>query len=266
MGRLFASIIILLVALSYVSAQDFEVSPVLINSTVEPGESEVKEIKVFNHNPVKTSFILYKSDFVIDKEGNKQYVKVGSNPLSADPIVTFYPNLLELNPEESGTVNVTVSPRPGDFNASWVAIIIQPTKEQDAFSADKSLTTSLKIGGRIAVDIYHSPGSVKFARASLTDFKEKKQTSDDNRTFEITVTNQEKTFVRGKVYFIAANLQTNEEINLESIPVSVLPQTQKTYSFVLPKDLVSGDYVLSAILDYGNSDSLEGLNLSIKVQ
>ncbi|MBI4646254.1 MAG: hypothetical protein HY738_06570 [Bacteroidia bacterium] len=250
----------------YGKSQDFEVSPVIINSSVEPGESEVKIVKVTNHINVKTSYILKMSDIEIDENGTKRYVKPGSTIFSAVNIITVSPNLVELNPEESGEVSVTIAPPYNDFSSTCAAIIVEPVIEQTALSADKNFTAAIRIGGRIVIDIYHSPASAKAAKATLSDFREITKAGTEQREFEITVKNIENTFVRGKLYLIAANMETTVERDITSIPVNLLPAASRKYKFLLPSEIEPGHYTLSAILDYGNSDTLEGMNLEIEIK
>ena len=69
-----------------------------------------------------------------------------------------------------------------------------------------------------------------------------------------------------KVYYTIASLATAEEITSEPVEFSLLPESSKKIEYVLDKPLAKGRYSVTAILDYGFSDNLEGVELEIEVK
>ena len=60
---------------SFLFAQDFEVSPVLMNFTADPGEIQKKEINIINHSGKPQKYSLKLADYVLQKDGTKKSVQ-----------------------------------------------------------------------------------------------------------------------------------------------------------------------------------------------
>src|SRR6056297_3997253 len=86
--------------------QDFEVAPVLISFDANPGETQSQTLTVRNHSNERQKFALALSDYVFNDEGVKQAVEAGTTNRSLSAWLNINPSFIELNPNESGEVEL----------------------------------------------------------------------------------------------------------------------------------------------------------------
>lgn len=247
-------------------AQDFEVAPVVILSNAEPGESETRKLILTNHANTKATFSLQLSDFTKDREGKKIFAPAGSTDYSAAGRITVNPNMIDIMPNEQGEVMVTITVPIDDYRSSWAAIFVQPVSEQTSMSADKQVTASIAVTGRIVVEVYQSPKSNTDYQARIFEFKEIKESGSERRHFQASLENNGSKVVKGHIYLIATNLETLEETKYNPVKTTLLPEENRIIDLYLNNDLAAGKYSLAAILDYGSETSLEGVQMTIEVK
>ena len=137
--------------------QDFEVAPVLVNFTANPGESQSKILTIRNHSPEKQKFTLNLSDYLLNESGDKVQKTAGTTDRTLFNWLTINPSFITLNPNESAEVELNINvPRDG-FNTRWGIIHVQAAKEQTPASADKQLATGVIIVPRIVVLLNQNP-------------------------------------------------------------------------------------------------------------
>ncbi len=247
-------------------AQSIEVTPVNLFFTAEPGESQTKYLKVKNHSSSLETFILKLSDYSVDSKGQGTYVEAGSMRFSMVDWISIAPSFFELNPNEEKEIAVTMNQPADRFGSSWGVIFIGTAKEQSAFSADKSLSAGIALSGRIAVNIYQTPGNNKAFKATISNMSEITEDGDSIRTFTALVNNLEDIITPCKVYLIATNIHDGEETSFDEIEFTMYPKSSRRIELEVPDVLPNGQYSLAAILDYGNNANLEGTQLVISVE
>ena len=247
-------------------SQDFEVSPVIINFDAEPGETQTKSINVINHADQKSVFNIMLGDFIVNKEGKVIDMPSGSSEHSLANWISINPPLVELEPNESKQVIVSLQAPTGDYSTRWANIYIRSTKEQTALTADKKLQTGLILQGQIVVRIYQSPKSNVNYRMKITGIKEITTGQDTARRFKAIMDNLGDKITDCKVILLASNLVTAEETVLQKLNFKMFPGQQREIELQMPKDaLPPGKYALAAILDYGKQSNLEGTQMIITV-
>ncbi|MGM0497784.1 MAG: hypothetical protein ACQESJ_07685 [Bacteroidota bacterium] len=258
---------ILILLTGNVWAQDIEVAPIRVNFTANPQESETKAITVKNHGNSKESVVLKFRDYITYKDGSKKTLPAESSDNSIAKWITMNPSYLEINPNESQTVQLNFQAPDDDYTSKWGILSVSTAKEQTSFSADKETTAGISLYGRIDVYLTYTPQSEQGAnkRVKISNLKETTTEEDSVRTFSVHIDNLGNTIVPCKVYLLASNMNTLEEKRLATQEIQAYPQTSRTLELELPDTLKSGEYSLSAILDYGNSDALEGTQISIEV-
>ena len=247
--------------------QDIEVAPIRINFSANPQESQTKTIAVKNHGNKKESVVLTLKDYLIYKDGSKKILPVGSSKNSIAKWITLNPSYLEINPNESKTVQINFQAPSDDYTSKWGVLSVSTAKEQTSFSADKETSAGISIYGRIDVYLYYTPKSEVNTnkRVKISNLKEITTEQDSTRKFSVHIDNLGNTIVPCKVYLIASNLNTLKEKTFSPKEIKAYPQTSRTLELTLPNGLKDGKYSLSAILDYGSSDALEGTQITIEV-
>jgi hypothetical protein len=203
---------------------------------------------------------------VLDKEGNKKSVPLGTSPRSCSSWITINPSLIELNPNQSATIDVLMTVPKDGFSSKWCMIHVESTKEQTGFDADKTLATGVLLVPRIVILVKQSPKSNNNYKATISGLKETTKATDKWRTFDVLVTNIGDNIIDATITPVLANLQTAEEEKFAPVKVTVYPDNSRYVTLQLPKTIAKGKYALAAIMDYGRRQSLEGTQLMLEVK
>ncbi len=258
--------LLLLLTFSTSFAQDFEVSPVILNFNAEPGQTQTIPISITNHSNAKSSFSILLGDFVANKEGVLIAMPPASTEHSLVNWVSINPPFIEMNPNEQRQIIVSIQAPVGDYTTKWANIYVRSTAEQTALLADKELQTGLVISGQIVIRVYQSPKSNVNYRMKIMGLTEITTRSDTVRRFKANIDNLGDKISDCKVTLLASSLSTAEETKLQVIQFKSFPDSQQEIELQMKKDaLPPGKYALAAILDYGPQSNLEGSQMVIRV-
>lgn len=249
--------------LSY--GQDFEVGPVKMNFTCEPGLMEAKSLTIRNHANEKQQFTLTLADLIPDTS-RKVTTKSKENIRSCKDWITLNPAFLEINPNESKEVKVVMQVPNGQSNTRGAMIYISATEEQTAFNADKQMKSAINVKPRIGVKVIQSPKSNTNYKGAISDLKEITKQKDSARVFQVLATNPGDKMLDGKIYLVLSNLETAKEIKQKPVRVSIFPGEEKLMILYMPQDIPAGKYSLAAILDYGKNAALEATQMNITIK
>ncbi len=263
--KLLSTTILLLLILKS-NAQDFEVSPVIMNFNAEPGQTQTIPINIFNHANTKSSYTIILSDFIVNKEGKKIEMPAATTEHSLVNWISINPPFVEMNPNEARQIIVSIQAPVGDYTTKWASIYIRSTAEQTALLADKKLQTGLVVQGQIVIRVYQSPKSNVNYRMKIMGLSEITTGADTLRRFSAKVDNLGDKISNCKVTLLASNLSTAEEIKLQEIKFKSFPDSELEIKLQMTKNaLPPGKYALAAILDYGKQSNLEGTQIVIIV-
>lgn len=247
-------------------AQDFEVAPVKLEFTTEPGENQTKTITVKNHSNKKESFIIVLSDFLPSSTGNLNYMAPNSTKRSCANWLNINPSFFELNPNDEIPVQISMGVPNDQFSAAWCMLYLQTTLEQTAWNSEKNLGAGVTVTGRIGVLIYQSPNSNTNHSLKISNLTETTNPSSKDRVFTAIIENLGDKITKSKAYLIASNMKTAEEKQFSPFEFETFPKMSRTIELTLPNELLPGTYSLAAILDYGSKYSLEGTQVVIEVK
>jgi len=256
-------LIILIIFFSFIrtEAQDFEVSPVKMYFSIDPGDSQTQVLSITNHASFKTSFTISFEDFVIDIDGTKLPIKRNSSKNSCTEWITPEKTFFDINPNEQIQINITMQAPDDDYTPRWALMYIQTARVQTGFSADKELQASVNLSGRIAVNIYRLPLTQSEPDIIIKQLQEIVDAESDLRTFSATVDNKGNTITKCKVMFIASDINTGEEFEFDPIKIETHPGFPIDVKFTLPEFLPPGQYSFYALLDIGNDNTIKGTRL-----
>ena len=243
--------------------QDFEVSPVAVNFTAEPGENQVRKINIINHSPRPQKYQFKINDFLLDTDGVVRPMALGINKRSCAEWLTLNPSFIELGPNQSATVDMIITVPKDGFTARWANVGVEPVKEQNAFEADKNLSQGVLIVPRISIQVRQSPRSNRSYRASINNLREITKTTDTIRVFEVMVQNSGDNILSANVHLILANVNSGDEQKFEATNFTIYPDGKRLLKLHVPRNIAKGKYALAAILDYGHRQPLEGTQLMI---
>ena len=256
--------LLLLLTNSY--AQDFEVSPAIMNFDVEPGQTQTIPINIINHSNKKQTFTLLLGDYVTNKVGTLIQMPEGSTEHSLANWININPPYFEMQPNEARQVIASVQAPVGDYSTRWVFIYVRTANEQTASVADKKLNTGLMVNTQIVINVIQSPKSNVNYRMKLTGLSEITTNSDTLRRFKAVADNLGDKIAKCRVTLLASSLSTAKEVKLQVVKFKSYPDAQREVILQMAKDaLPPGKYALAAILDYGKQSNLEGTQMLITV-
>jgi len=247
-------------------AQELEVTPGKMTFATNPGSSQTQQVYVRNKGNTEQSFIFTLADWLTDDKGEAKYFSPGTTSRSCADWITVSPSLVTLQPNESAPVNVTMLVPNDNYSTKWAVLFVESAVEKTGAKAiDKNVQMGINVAVRIAVPIFQSPASNTLYKGTIEKITE---TILDNNTrkYESQVINLGDKILNCKVYFTIASVATAEEITSDPIEFSLLPESTKKVDYVLDKPLAKGQYSVTAILDYGYNDNLEGVQLDIEVK
>ncbi|MFW5706772.1 MAG: hypothetical protein ACOC12_02525 [Bacteroidota bacterium] len=256
---------LLLLPLAVLQAQDFEVAPVRVSFNASPGETQSRTVTIKNHSNRKETITLRLQDFLVQRQGEMEMLPAGSTRNSISTWVNVNPTFIELEPNESGTIQINLQAPNDDFTSKWGILSFFTTAEQTAFSADRELQTGLSLSGRIDIFLSYNPATAEVGRVEISNMQEVESTKEGERLFTVNIENLGERITTGKVFLVAANLSSGEEERFKTTEVTVYPQSSRTLELSMPDNLPPGRYSLAAILDYPGSASLKGTQITINV-
>lgn len=257
---------ILLLISIVAKGQDFEVSPLKMFFNAEPGESQTKFAIVKNHSNNVETFILSVNDYSVNSKGQGKYVAAGTLKNSIADWVSIAPSFFELNPNEEKEIAITMQQPVDEYGSKWGAIMVRTTQEQTSYSVDKAVTAGMAVSPRIAISIYQTPGTNKAFKATIGNLVEVDSRVDSIVTYNALINNLGDIITECKVFLIATNIETAEEHPFPEQKFTMYPKSSRKVELYLPKSLPKGNYSLTAILDYGNKNNLEGTQAVIKIE
>jgi P pilus assembly chaperone PapD len=251
---------------SLVGAQDFEVAPVRVTFNAAPGESQSRTVTIKNHSSRRETITLRMFDFLVQRDGRMENLPAGSTRNSIATWVTLNPSFMELEPNESRTIQVNLQAPNDDFASKWGILSFVTTAEQTVFSADRELQAGVSVAGRIDIYLMYNPATSEPGRIDISNLQEIESSNPEERRFSVNLENPGERVTIGRIFLIASNMLTGEEKRFRTIEVTTYPQTSRTVELTMPNTLPPGKYSVAAILDYSGSTSLKGAQILMDVE
>lgn len=260
-------LILLFLSISGISkAQDFEIAPVELNFRLDPGEKEEKFISVTNHSSFTQEFQLTKADYSVGIDGQRNLMDAGSSENSCADWITFGEGFFSLEPNESRAISIGMEAPGGDYATRWAMVYVQTAQERTAFGADQGdLSAGVMISGRIGIKVFRYPVNPPKPELKIFNLRKDDEAAEGEFLYTVNIENSGASAANCKISFVALNLKTAEKESYKAGNLTVLPGGIRELSFELPGTLPPGEYVLSAILDYGDKNVLEGTRMRTKI-
>jgi P pilus assembly chaperone PapD len=259
-------LILMVLILTNLKAQDFEVAPVRVTFNAVPGETQTRSVTLKNHSNRKEAFTVRPQDFLVQRNGRSELLPAGSTRNSISNWINVNPSFVELEPNESRTIQINLQAPSEDFSSKWGLLSFVTTREQTAFHADRDLQTGVSLSGRIDIYVTYNPASSEPGRLDINRLQEVFSVNPDEMAFTVNLDNISERIVVGRLFLIASNLVTGHEQRFRTVEVTTYPQTSRTVEISIPKNLPAGKYSMAAILDYAGSPSLKGTQIILDIE
>lgn len=251
-------IVSLVLKTSLIFCQDFEVSPVVINFDVNPGEIQEKSLHVKNYGNKVQAFSVSLFDFTVEN-GRRKKQKLGSTNRSLEKLLSITPSFFKLNPNEDIYISLVLTLPENNSSTHWGYIDVGPAKEQKNYEVDKQLlTTGINIVPKIEVLVNQSPKSNASYSSIIEDFSEISSAVDSLRVFRTHIKNTGDKILKPNVHLELGVYETAELIKLKGIEKTIYPGESVEFDLKINKKKIVAKGQLAVILDYGHNSKIEG--------
>lgn len=255
---LFLPLLLLLILSSDLFGQaGISVSPGRVYFHEAPGGDDTQVIQVTNPTNRELEVGISFSDWNYSRDGSNQLADAGSLDISCtDWIQVPSGTYFVLQPKETKQVEVAFDV-PEDVNTSIPARTgmlfftqLNPGQSTDASGA------AIQVTVRMGVKIYHAFTDNPRNKLEITGLRNLLN-SQNERMVELEVKNTGDIWSKGSVKWEVFNEQTGKKINLNEKIFHTLPGDIRSIRQVLPEDMKSGNYTVSAIVTYGENDVIK---------
>ena len=247
---------ILLVNLAHAQA-GISVTPGRLYYKLSTGTSGTQSLNVTNPTEKELEVGVSFSDWEYESSGNNKIVEAGSLPTSCSDWIQVLPaSYFLLKPGETKEVQILLNvPQGADTTVPVHTAMIFFTQLNPGKATDQR-GAAIQVTVRMGVKVYHSFTQSAEVALDFTDFTSYTDPNND-KVIEVSIENQGKLWAEGKLKWELFNNSTGKKSTLREIEIYTLPKDLRVVKQLLPKDLEKGDYTISAILTYGETDVIK---------
>lgn len=231
------------------------IGPVVFDFELSRGQTKSQFIYIVNRKDKGYTFHLTIEDFSYDSVNSMVVSPLGTNPNSCGQWISFDKNFVEVGPNSTAKVLMTMSV-PDDPEAEkqmkW-AIVKVKTSTDNTYEAqggkDKKIKLAIQPNAGVVIKVHQRPpGAVK-------DIKMVSFAKLNDSTARIGCENTGKTSVECKVSVELTGTDTDYKETFQREGLHILPGTKRLVDIKLPRtDVPKGKYNAIAIIDAGDDD------------
>lgn len=237
-------------------AQGVSMSPTRLFFTGNPGEVVSQNVIMYNSSDNDYVFNINHKDWHREEDGTKVYFESGElSHSNANWVSTLETNLnLPAKSTEEVLITMTI---PEDASTveltNSMLFFTQIGKQQDEIKLDKGI-------GIIAIfefglHVYYTPPSNKINSLDIMSIASSSNENEEIDAVHIRVHNDGNIVNDASVEFELTNTETGEEVILDPINISMMPDTYQTVIHKLPQDL-KGEYLGVVIIKMAGTNDL----------
>lgn len=248
-------LILLIIAVSEIHAQaGIAVTPGRVYFNLTPGTESTQRIKVTNPTNGDLEVGVSFNDWDYKESGANNIVEAGSLNISCSDWIQILPDTyFILGPKESRDVEISMQvPQDIDLDIPVRTSMIFFTQLNPG-DATTEQGAGIRVTVRMGVKVYHSFEQETANELDIVDFK-KQINENEQDILSLHIKNIGRTWTNGIVNWEVFNKETGKKTKLSSKEFYTLPDDLRIINQQLPEDIEPGDYTISAIVTYGDSD------------
>lgn len=238
------------------------VTPPRVYYTVNPGQTEVKEVVVTNVSESHTmELAVTLGDWQYNEYGENMMYPADSLDNSCAAWVTVpAASYISLKPKESRAISVgiTVPADVTDLDAVHTAMLyvtqmnpVDDVNEQGA---------NIKINVRSGIKLFQRTTVARKPKVEITNLTVDKEEKSLWLEFE----NNGNIWIDGTVNTYLFSGATGKELELPATGFYTLPGDMRKMRVALPEDLDSGRYTATLMIDYGDANNIEAAEIEFE--
>ncbi len=246
------------------------VSPSHINFSVDIGSTKTETVKISNYTGDKQKFKINYQDFDISEDGQSTFLDAGSSDYSLSKLITISPTFVEVAPQSSAEVEITVSVS-GEENAAkaaWGVMMVEQMEEKKVLDPGNASGNTVAFGitptFAFGVWLYQNPPHVDNMNVDITDFS--LESIDSTNFLYLSAENLGDGISFCNAYVELTKLSTGDQTVLKGKRYTILPRYKRTFIFELPNEMEKGQYSAVGVLDYKSNEELVAAELEFKLE
>ena len=253
---------------SSIIAQGLSVNPSRIFFSGEKGSIHTRSIKVTNSG--NQTIILQASlkDWIRDSVGNKVYAEAGSTANSNASWIRLQSHQTTIQPNESIDIAVVITIPQNAVKVSNSMLFLtqindtKPISGIDASGRKMSINLKLEVG----IQIYNTVPGNETKNLEFISFEDRGMVNDSTKNVELAIHNTGNIPTDAYLRLELTNTSSGETIKIDPKPISMLPNAvQKIVIGFSPKQH-KGQYLATAILEYGEDVDLKVAKKEIRYE
>lgn len=241
-------------------------TPVKFYYHLASGAEGTQGLFVSNPTNVEIEVGISFKDWNYGKEGNNQIFESGSLKTSAANWIKVMPSsYFVLQPGERKKLDVILNvPKTGNREIPVHTALMFLTQMNPGDGGTDENGAAIKVSVRMGVKIYHSFTENAQPAIEIIGF-DLKEKDPGTKSVVLTLKNTGAIWVDGAVSWELFNSNTGAKTQLKSSDFYTLPNDIRWVNTQLPKNLETGSYTLTAVVNYENSTIIKVAELAFEI-
>lgn len=245
----------------HVTAQTgLSVTPPRVYFTVAAGQQQSQKITVSNVSKTSTlDLSISLNDWAYDERGNNEIYEAGTTPSSCAKWVSIVPSsFFSLAPGEHRDIELQMAP-PSSLNDTLaVHTAMLYVSQLNPIDDVNQKGTNIKVAVRTGIKLYQRLPVARNPNLDIQNFSKLKN------DLILRFANIGNVWADGTASCELLNRQTGKKLTLKDVIFYSLPNNKREILFSLPATLEKGEYVASAVLNYGDEATVKLAELEFK--
>lgn len=248
--------ILFLFANASMSAQGVSMSPTRLFFTGSPGETISVPVVMSNSSDNEYVFNLNTKDWNREENGTKVYFDAGTLGNSNAAWISTIESSLTLPPKTDREIMVTMT-IPMDASTTELTnsmlFFTQIGRQEDR--AKQQMGIGIIPLFEFGLHVYYTPPANNTISLDITAIEESVEDLTQNQIVKVKILNDGNVVNDAAAELELTNTETGEDIKLDPINLSMMPNTQQTIKFRLPENL-KGTYMGVTIIKMAGTNDL----------
>lgn len=238
------------------------IGPGTMEFELSRGQSKSQYIYIINRKSKPYTFSVEMIDFTFDINNELKYIASHHN--SCKDWVSFDKTLIEVGPESTGKILVTVSipdNADADKEMKWVNIGVKTLQEEmNARDSARNLNVAITPAVGVGIQLFQIPPGAK------KDMKMMSFEKINDSTCRMLCHNTGDTRVLASASIELSSTESDFKEIVRKEGMNILPGTKRNVDLVIPKTVPKGKYNVVAILDAGDDEvPLEAAQTTLEI-
>ncbi|MBN8703574.1 MAG: hypothetical protein J0M08_10945 [Bacteroidetes bacterium] len=256
---------------SLITDMGVAVSPSSLRFRAKPGSTETRYVTITNDTKKSEKFKISFADYDMSNKGAVTQVPFGKNhEYGLTKWISATPSFVELRPGQAQKIAITINvpDEPNAYRSAWCLMMVDETTEKKYITPPNDGKSNMVMGVipvfGFGVYIFQNPPNVKINKVEITKFYF--NYDKENKYVYVNTRNVGDGIGFCKAYVEVNNLNTGYKEKLFLKQFTIFPGMERTLDYQLPGNIGKGNYIATAVLDFGSDEEVEAAELEFKIE